>query len=124
MASTESVQVLDISSITMHPDCQCRAKLASATIKEYAKLVNSGLEFPPIRVWHDASNYWLSDGFHRVSAYKLAGKVTISAEVFRGTLTDAIWDACRANSTHGMRRSTADLVLTIQRCWTIRTPRN
>lgn len=113
--SNGTVQLLPIASITMHPDCQCRAKLSSATIEEYAKLVKAGVEFPPVRVWHDGTRYWLSDGFQRVGGHKLAGRLNISADVFQGTLSDAIWDACRANGTHGLRRSTADLVSTIRR---------
>lgn len=107
--------MIPIASITMHPDCQCRAKLSSEAIKEYADLVKSGIALPPVRVWHDNINYWLSDGFHRVSAHKLTGCQTIAAEVLQGTLSDAVWDACRANATHGLKRSRADLVSTIRR---------
>jgi hypothetical protein len=115
VASKGTLQVLAISSITLHPDCQCRAKLVSETIKEYAKLVKSGVEFPQVRVWHDGAYYWSSDGFHRIRAHELAGRLNISAEAFKGTLSDAIWDACRANATHGLQRSRANLVSTIRR---------
>src|SRR5262245_28841978 len=56
---------------------QARAGLDEATVAEYAatwqtlSYQQNGLDkMPRIVVYHDGSDYWLADGFHRVEAYK------------------------------------------------------
>jgi hypothetical protein len=101
--------VLDIHRIRRDGDTQGRVALSESVIKEYADLMRMGVEFPPVRVWCDEKNYWLSDGFQRVAAAELVGLKGISAEVFRGTLEEARWDSYAANSSHGLRRNRADI---------------
>ena len=71
--------------------------------------------FPPLRVWFDGSQYWLSDGFHRLAAAKRAGFKYVTASVENGSLEDAIWDSYGANSRHGLPRRRLDVIATIQR---------
>jgi len=65
-------------------------------------------EFPPIRVFNDGSDVWLSRGFHRYHAAKLAGLESVEAEQVQGTRRDAVLDALGDNATHGVRRTNQD----------------
>jgi hypothetical protein len=56
----------------------------------------------------DGTNYWLADGFHRLYAALRLGRATIDCRVFEGTLREAILVALKANSAHGLRRTTGD----------------
>jgi hypothetical protein len=102
-------QSLEIRIVRRDGDTQSRLALQRAVVMEYAELMRSGVTFPPVTTWFDGSQYWLSDGFHRVAAAEEAGQKTINAVVVRGTLEDARWDCYCANSSHGLRRSRADL---------------
>jgi transposase len=87
----------------------------SALIRQYATLMATGVEFPPLTVWFDGSHYWLTDGFHRLGAAKQCGFKRISADIHAGTLEDAVWDSFRANAQHGLRRRRSDVALLIGR---------
>ena len=73
-----------------------------------ADLVESTNPFPPIVIFHDGTDHWLADGFHRVMAATRLGWPEIDADVKTGTLSDAIDFACAANSQHGLKRSNED----------------
>lgn len=96
-------------------ETQCRSTLNNEVICEYAEALAGGAEFPPLRVWYDGSNYWLSDGFHRLAAAEMAGVPEVDADVHAGTRSDAQWDSYAANSYHGLRRSRTDVETTIKR---------
>lgn len=70
---------------------------------------------PPVKVWFDGDHYWLSDGFQRISALEQLGREQVLAEIRRGALVDARWDSYGSNSTHGLRRTQADLIAAIFR---------
>jgi hypothetical protein len=106
---------LEIQRIRRDGGTQGRVSLNQSVVEEYAELTRVGTEFPPVRVWFDGDNYWLSDGFQRVVAAEISGVAKISAEVFLGSLEDARWDCYAANSCHGVRRSRADLEAIIVR---------
>jgi len=61
-----------------------------------------------VTVWYDGTDYWPSDGFHRIKAAEAAGQKVIEAQVHQGTQADARWASLAANQTHGLRRSNAD----------------
>jgi hypothetical protein len=67
-----------------------------------------GDHFPPIIVFHDGSEYWLADGFHRYFATKSNAKDEIEADVKTGTLQDAQLYAYGANSRRGLSMSDND----------------
>jgi hypothetical protein len=108
-------EVLDISSIRRDGDTQGRVTINDSVVEEYAGLIESGVRFPPVRVWLDKDDYWLSDGFQRIAAHELLGKTQIAAIVFCGTVEDARWDSYAANATHGLRRTRADLECVMMR---------
>jgi len=105
-ASTEAeIRILLITSIRTDGQTQQRNALNADIVAEYAALMRGGVEFPPVRVWWDNNNYWLTDGFHRLSAAELASRTELLCEVHRGSLSEAQWDSYAANMTHGLRRA-------------------
>ena len=87
---------------------QVRARLCEETVKEYAEAMAAGAKFPPVIVFHDGTDYWLADGFHRLEAWKRNGVDSIKAEVKEGSRIDALKFAFCANNSHGLRMSNED----------------
>jgi uncharacterized ParB-like nuclease family protein len=87
---------------------QVRVRLCEETVKEYAEAMAAGAKFPPVIVFHDGTNYWLADGFHRLEAWKRNGVNSIKAEVKEGSRIDALKFAFGANNSHGLRMSNED----------------
>ncbi len=87
---------------------QPRSSLDERTITEYSRAMERGVEFPPVKVMYDGSNYWLFDGFHRLEATCAVGRDTIKAQVYQGTQEDAQWASLSANKAHGLRRTRED----------------
>jgi len=87
---------------------QVRARLCEETVKEYAEAMSAGAKFPPVIVFHDGTNYWLADGFHRLEAWKRNGVENVKAEVKEGSRIDALKFAFGANNSHGLRMSNED----------------
>jgi hypothetical protein len=112
-AAQSGVQMLLISVIRRDGHTQHRVAVDPSIIAEYASLMREGVAFPPVRVWWDGSDYWLSDGFQRVSAAESAGLTQIAAEILHGTLSDAQWDSYAANAAHGSRHSWAETQIVI-----------
>ena len=87
---------------------QVRARLCEETVQEYVEAMAAGAKFPPVIVFHDGTNYWLADGFHRLEAWKRNGVNSIKAEVKEGNRIDALKFAFGANSCHGLRMTNED----------------
>jgi uncharacterized ParB-like nuclease family protein len=107
------VTTIAVISIRTDGGTQQREALREETVAEYTEAILAGAELPPVIVYDEQSEahdgvYWLADGFHRLAAYKAAGKDKIRAEVREGTLRDAILFSVGANATHGLRRSNED----------------
>ena len=107
--TNSALHSLEIRRIRKDGQTQHRAALGSAAIKLYAALMAQGAEFPPVTVWLEGSNYWLTDGFHRIAAAEQLGCTYINALIRVGTLSDAQWDSYAANSLHGLRRKQEDI---------------
>jgi len=114
-AGLQEIMKLEIRRIRKDGGTQGRIVIDEAIVKEYATLMKVGVVFPPIRTWFDGKDYWLSDGYQRVAAAESAGLAKIDAEILRGSLQDAQWDSYAANSSHGLRRTRADIELTMSR---------
>jgi len=80
---------------------QSRKELNQEKVQEYAELMRDGIVFPPITVFFDGTDYWLSAGFHRFFAQKEIGNVAIDCEVIDGTVRQAKWHSWGSNS-HGL----------------------
>lgn len=102
---------LPVAKITCDPEVQARAELDEDTVERYAEAMLAGNQFPPVRVFHDGTTYWLSQGFHRLAAAERAGIAYIAADVRTGTRDDAAWDSVVSNREHdkvGRSRTNAD----------------
>lgn len=102
------IKTINLKQIRIDGGTQSREKLDQTVVAEYAELIKEGTEFPPISVIFDGTDYYLSDGFHRLLATQKAGKASISCDVITGTLRDAILYSLSANSNHGLRRTIDD----------------
>jgi uncharacterized ParB-like nuclease family protein len=96
---------------------QVRARLCEETVQEYVEAMAAGAKFPPVIVFHDGTNYWLADGFHRLEAWKRNGVNSIKAEVKEGNRIDALKFAFGANNSHGLRMSSEDKRQAILMCY-------
>ena len=99
---------LPIDAITVDTRAQSRAEIDMGLVAEYAELMRDGVIFPPLTVLHDGSTHWLSEGFHRIAAYREAAFLTVPCIVKTGGLREAILLSVGSNSEHGKRRSNAD----------------
>lgn len=99
---------LELSQIRTDGGTQSRTSMYGHVVYEYADAMKEGVRFPPITVFFDGTDYWLADGFHRLSATKEAGFKEIIADVKEGTQRDAVLYSVGANATHGLMRTTMD----------------
>lgn len=108
---------IPLSSLRLDGGTQQR-ELSDETINHYVDLLTDGSPAPPVAVMFDGSDYWLYDGFHRVSAALKAGHDTIDALVEKGTCVSARWKSFGVNSKHGKpltateRRAIIEKILT------------
>jgi hypothetical protein len=101
-------KVLKIGAIVMDERLQSRVEISEDVVAEYADAIAAGAEFPPVLIFFDSINYYLTDGYHRLLAHKRAEKVSILCDVRPGSITDAIFHSTGVNTSHGMRRTCAD----------------
>jgi len=88
---------------------QVRSHVRQETIEEYRDRILAGDAFPPIVVFAVQSGKpLLADGYHRLAAYRAAGRVEILCDVRAGDRTEAIKFALTANMAHGIRRTNLD----------------
>jgi len=99
---------INLKSIRIDGDTQSRVGIHDDTVSDYAEVIREGGKLPPVVVFFDGSDHWLADGFHRLHAYRAAGKASIPADVREGMRSDAALFAAGANATHGQRRTNAD----------------
>ena len=104
--------VLPLASLTLDPALQCREAIDPDVVAEYAELIRNGTRFPAVRVVAIAGGdeeddaLVLVDGFHRYEAHSDAGSADILVEMAEGTRRDAMIEAAKANTNHGLRRTT------------------
>lgn len=106
---------LKLALIRVNGGTQPRAELSQEVQDEYAELMREGVEFPPIVVFFDGTDYWLADGFHRYWAACDVGREWLQADIRQGTQRDAILYSVGANATHGFRRTNADKHRAVER---------
>jgi hypothetical protein len=110
-----AIQAIPIELIRTDGGTQIRAcETFQTKVDEYAEAMASGAEFPPLVVFFDGTDYWLSDGFHRFGAYNICMQawelpgLDIDCDVRAGDLRDAIMFACGTNAEHGIPRTNVD----------------
>jgi polyhydroxyalkanoate synthesis regulator phasin len=102
-------QKLAISKIRIDTRTQMRvAGLQQDVVDDYVAAMRAHATFPAVDVYYDGSVYWLADGFHRVAAYRTLRVKTIDANVYDGTVRDALLHAVQSNVRHGLRATRAD----------------
>lgn len=94
---------------------QMRVEMKPDVVREYADEMAAGVTFPPVIVYHDGTDFWLADGFHRVAAARKLDRETIVAEVHEGGDRDAILHGIGSNASHGLRRTQADKRRAVER---------
>jgi hypothetical protein len=109
----QTVEMVEAKLIRMDGGTQMRAAINESTVKEYAEVFETCAEwgnFPPLVAFYDGQQYWLADGFHRLTAWKLVmdASTPVPVQVRSGTRRDAILYAVGANAQHGLRRTNAD----------------
>ncbi len=102
-------QNLAIDLLRIDGGTQSRVAINQDAVGEYADLiVDQNWPFPPLDVFHDGSEYFVGDGFHRVLAAQRAKRGSIPCLVHKGTAKDARIFGMTANDKHGMRMTRAD----------------
>ena len=99
---------LRLDEVTVDAGTQVREAIDESVVDDYAEGLGEGVRFPPVVVFRDGSCCYLADGFHRLEAYRRAGRDEIEADVYVGTRDDALWFGLGANRTHGQRLNRAD----------------
>jgi hypothetical protein len=89
----------------MRPASLVRDRIDPDVVTEYALAFD---DLPPIRLARVDGALLVIDGLHRIAAARQCGRETILATVEPMTYEQAFAAACRANETHGLRRSNAD----------------
>lgn len=101
--------MLDISQIRCDGGTQSRVRIDELTVSEYVEaMADPDTVFPHVVVYHDGTDYWLADGFHRLAAWERIGRSNIPVDVRKGDRRRAILHSVRAATTHGLRRSNED----------------
>jgi len=86
-------------------------------VKEYADMIESGVEFDPILVWDKGNGeYWVIDGVHRLEAHKRVGRSTIKAELVScKDEIDCQIKAIQANLKHGLSIKKEEKISLVQK---------
>lgn len=72
-----------------------------AVVRRYAENMKAGNVFPPVEVANVGGMFYLTDGWHRVTASRQSGLTSITAVVREMSRKDALWEAAVANTKHG-----------------------
>lgn len=89
---------------------QSRIGIDQEVLDEYVELIQSSEKwpFPPCDVFHDGTQHYVADGFHRVLAAARAKRGSIPCVVRKGSKWDALVFAMTANDRHGLRMTRDD----------------
>ncbi|MCI0350742.1 MAG: hypothetical protein L0Z53_15060 [Acidobacteriales bacterium] len=108
-ANSMGVQKVDIYKIRLDGGTQSRAGgVDREVVEEYAEAMRNGAVFPAVEAIFDGTDYWLTNGFHRIEAAMLAGLLAFDVEATAGTQRDAWLVSRGANKHNGLHRSNAD----------------
>src|SRR5690606_4847152 len=102
-APEEQSVALPLNRIILSEQLQARGgEVSAAFIERYARAMESGSTFPPVRVAKVGEALYLVDGFHRYHATRQLGWEGIDAVVVECSWPQAKLEAARANLTHGI----------------------
>jgi hypothetical protein len=95
------------SDFVMDAGVQQRVALDAEKVREYAELYRDGRDLGRLVIFYDRHSYILADGFHRAQAAWSVGLESLPADVYDGTLRDAVLYATGCN-LHGKPLTNAD----------------
>lgn len=100
--------VLPVASIIADPRLQLRAKGSDPNhVADLREAIKAKKELPPIEVREvEGEGIYVTDGFHTLEATAAEGKKEIACALRKGTFTDAMLDAARANTEHNALKRT------------------
>lgn len=110
MAKTR-IQILSIDLLRTDGGTQARLSVDQDTVDTYADVLEKEAgewPFGEIDVFHDGSDYFVGDGFHRTLAARRVKRSSVPCRVHQGTAKDAMIFGMTANDNHGLRMSRAD----------------
>jgi hypothetical protein len=109
---------LSLDLLRIDGDTQNRAGINEDTVADYAELIQeAGGEwpFPPLDVFHDGTDYFTADGFHRQLGAVRAKRSSAPCNIHKGTAKDAKIFGMTANDRHGLRMTRAEKRACV--CW-------
>lgn len=106
---------LELERIRIDGGTQMREHIDYHAVADYAEAYKAGVDMPELVVFHDGSDYWLADGFHRYHAAKRADKPKVTCHVRSGSQREAILYAAGANDANGLRRTPEDKMIAVRR---------
>jgi hypothetical protein len=98
-----------ISELRLDGGTDMRAGRDEAWLEQLEDVADDGFKDHRIVIFQEGKTKWLAEGFARVEAAKRAGVGRVFADVYRGTLRDALVWALGKNATNGKPRSREDL---------------
>jgi uncharacterized protein YnzC (UPF0291/DUF896 family) len=98
---------MELKNIRLDKALQPRASINEGVVSEYKELMEDGVKFPPLTVFHDSVYYWLVDGYHRYFAAKKLGLTEFEVDVKKGTRREAQLYSFGVND-HGLTRTSED----------------
>ena len=100
--------MFNIELISIDKGTQSRVAISQETVDDYARQMEDGAKFPPVVVFTDGVEHYLADGFHRYFANRKLQRTTISVDIVKGTLREAVLHSLKANREHGLRPTNED----------------
>ena len=103
-------KTLAIDLLRLDADTQTRIATHEETVETYSEVVSSNDDWVlgPIDVFHDGTEYFVADGFHRTLAAQRAKRASVPVRLHKGTAYDAKLFGMTANDKHGLRMSRED----------------
>jgi hypothetical protein len=102
----KEVREVELAKLRLDLGTQMRERMSQETVDHYAELKREGRDFPNLDVFRDGKTLILADGIHRAHAYKQLGLERATANIYEGTIRDAMLFACGANAEHALQRTT------------------
>lgn len=105
-----SEKTLSIDLIRLDGDTQSRVKINEEAVADYCDIITEADDWPfePLDVFHDGTDYFLADGFHRTLAAHRAKRASIPCRIHTGGAFDAHVFGMTANDRHGLRMTRDD----------------
>lgn len=111
MAPKTKIQTLPIDKLRLDGGTQARLGVDQDTVDTYAEVLEKEAgewPFGEVDVFHDGSEYFVADGFHRTLAAGRVKRGSVPCRIHQGTAKDAKIFGMTANDMHGLRMSRED----------------